>query len=107
MSENGQQGAPCSINFRRMMPRESRSCYRKVLQKVLHMNDLQSNTWNTIETTPARRSVYHGWRVVAAAFLIAFFGWGIGFYGPGIYLVALQARNGWPTAMISSAVTIC
>src|SRR6266567_2751783 len=32
-------------------------------------------------------------------------GWGLGFYGPGIYLVALQDRNGWSTAAISSAIT--
>jgi MFS family permease len=33
------------------------------------------------------------------------FGWGLGFYGPGIYLVALQNRHGWSTAAISSAIT--
>lgn len=45
-----------------------------------------------------------GWWV-GAAFMIALFAWGIGFYGPGIYLVALQRRHGWPTADISSAIT--
>lgn len=50
--------------------------------------------------------VYHGWLVVAAAFLVALFGWGLGFYGPGIYLVALQNRHGWSTAAISSAITV-
>jgi len=34
---------------------------------------------------------YHGWLVVAAAFLVALYGFGLGFYGPGIYLVALKA----------------
>ncbi len=53
----------------------------------------------------AKTGIYHGWLVVGAAFLIAFFGWGIGFYGPGIYLVALQQRYGWPTADISAAIT--
>ena len=33
------------------------------------------------------------------------FGWGIGFYGPGIYLVSLKASHGWSTLLISSAVT--
>src|ERR1700738_110468 len=59
---------------------------------------------DTIETT-TRPGVYHGWLVVVAAFLVALFGWGIGFYGPGIYLVALQQRHGWSTAEISSAIT--
>jgi len=48
---------------------------------------------------------YHGWLVVGTAFLVALFGWGLGFYGPGIYLVALQERHGWSTAAISSAIT--
>ena len=49
--------------------------------------------------------LYHGWLVVAAAFLIALYGFGIGFYGPGIYLVALNELHGWPTSELSSAIT--
>ena len=49
--------------------------------------------------------IYHGWRVVFCAFAVAFFGWGLGFYGPGIYLVALRERHGWSTAAISAAIT--
>jgi MFS family permease len=60
------------------------------------------NAWRWKTTAPI---VYHGWLVVGAAFLIALFGWGIGFYGPGIYLVALQERHGWSTAEISCAIT--
>jgi MFS family permease len=65
------------------------------------------NMLGGIETTApaARTGIYHGWLVVGTAFLIAFFGWGIGFYGPGIYLVALQQRHGWATTDISSAIT--
>lgn len=33
------------------------------------------------------------------------FGFGVGFYGPGIYLVALHRSHGWPIATISLAVT--
>jgi MFS family permease len=50
--------------------------------------------------------LYHGWLVVAAAFLIALYGWGIGFYGPGIYLVELRQRLALSTAQISSAITM-
>lgn len=53
-----------------------------------------------------RSSTYHGWRVVLCAFAVAFFGWGLGFYGPGIYMVALQQRHGWPTGLIASAITL-
>jgi hypothetical protein len=41
---------------------------------------------------------YHGWLVVAAAFLVSLYGFGLGFYGPGIYLVALNTLHGWPTS---------
>jgi len=49
--------------------------------------------------------LYHGWQIVAAAFVVALFGFGLGFYGPGIYLVALKARNGWSAAELSPAIT--
>ena len=49
--------------------------------------------------------LYHGWLVVLAAFLVALFGFGLGFYGPGIYLVALKARHGWSIAELSSVIT--
>ena len=29
---------------------------------------------------------FYGWRVVWAAFVVAVFGWGLGFYGPPVYL---------------------
>ena len=58
-----------------------------------------------VRAAPARK-LYWGWLVVAAAFLIATFGFGLGFYGPGIYLVALKARHGWSTGELSSAITM-
>jgi MFS family permease len=48
---------------------------------------------------------YHGWIVVAAAFFVALYGFGLGFYGPGMYLVALKELHGWPTAELSLAIT--
>jgi MFS family permease len=57
-------------------------------------------------TSRAAAGIYHGWWVVAAAFLVALFGWGLGFYGPGIYLVALHDRHGWSPASISFAITV-
>src|ERR1700722_10632513 len=49
---------------------------------------------------------FYGWRVVAAAFVLAVFGWGIGFYGPPVFLQAVRATRGWPLALISTAVTV-
>jgi MFS family permease len=50
-------------------------------------------------------SVFYGWKIVIVCFLIALFSFGIGFYGVGIYLVALQALHGWSTSLIASAIT--
>jgi hypothetical protein len=49
---------------------------------------------------------FFGWRVVAAAFVLATFGWGVGFNGPPIYLHAVVERTGWPVALDSVAVTV-
>src|SRR5215472_2297493 len=54
---------------------------------------------------PRESGLYHGWFVVAAAFLVALFGFGLGFYGPGIYLVALKARHAWSIGELSSMIT--
>jgi MFS family permease len=51
-------------------------------------------------------SLYHGWLMVAFAFLVALFSWGLGFYGLGIYLVALSERFGWSAAEIATAITV-
>ena len=51
-------------------------------------------------------SRFSGWCVVAGAFVLAVFGWGLGFYGPPIYLATVQAERGWPVALISGAVTL-
>ncbi len=48
---------------------------------------------------------FFGWRVVAAAFVLAMFGWGLGFYGPPVYLHAVQEARGWSLAIVSTAVT--
>lgn len=48
---------------------------------------------------------FFGWRVVWACFALAAFGWGVGFYGPPIFLHAVIARTGWPLTLVSAAVT--
>ncbi len=32
---------------------------------------------------------YQGWRIVAVCFLLATFGWGLGFYGQSVYVAEL------------------
>jgi len=53
----------------------------------------------------ARPVAFYGWRVVGAAFVLAIFGWGLGFYGPPIFLHAVREARGWPLAIVSTAVT--
>lgn len=48
---------------------------------------------------------YEGWRIVAVCFLLATFGWGLGFYGQSVYVAELQRLHGWPTSLISSGTT--
>lgn len=48
---------------------------------------------------------YDGWRIVVVCFLVATFGWGLGFYGQSVYLAELHRLHGWPTSLISSATT--
>jgi predicted MFS family arabinose efflux permease len=48
---------------------------------------------------------YSGWRIVAVCFLMATFGWGLGFYGQSVYLAELHRVHGWPSSWISSATT--
>jgi MFS family permease len=50
-------------------------------------------------------SPFFGWRVVASAFVLAVFGWGLGFYGPPVYLHAVREARGWSVALVSAAVT--
>src|SRR5260370_17304799 len=49
---------------------------------------------------------FYGWRIVGAAFVLAVFGWGLGFYGPPIYLQAVRDLRGWPLPLVSAAVTV-
>lgn len=49
--------------------------------------------------------VYHGWWVVFCTFVMALYGWGLGFYGLSLYLVALSKIHGWSPATISAGIT--
>ncbi|HVN35893.1 MAG TPA: MFS transporter [Casimicrobiaceae bacterium] len=55
--------------------------------------------------SPASRTFFGRW-VVRAAFVLAIFGWGVGLYGPPVFLHAVIVRTGWPLVTVSSAVTL-
>jgi predicted MFS family arabinose efflux permease len=48
---------------------------------------------------------YEGWRIVVVCFLLATFGWGLGFYGQSVYVAELHRLHGWPASLISSGTT--
>ncbi|WP_193088844.1 MFS transporter [Advenella sp. FME57] len=51
-------------------------------------------------------STFFGVWVIRAAFLLAILGWGVGFYGPPIYLAEVAQRTNWSLSLISLAVTL-
>src|ERR1700755_3711507 len=63
---------------------------------------LDASTHTGIDETSAR---YDGWRIVVVCFLLATFGWGLGFYGQSVYVAELHRLRGWPTSLISSGTT--
>jgi predicted MFS family arabinose efflux permease len=48
---------------------------------------------------------FFGWSVARAAFVLAVLAWGIGFYGPSVFIQTLHAAHGWSLSQISGAVT--
>src|SRR3954447_17868483 len=56
-------------------------------------------------TAEAKPVAFYGWRVAGTAFIVAIFGWGLGFYGPPVYLHAVREARGWSLALVSAAVT--
>jgi MFS family permease len=61
---------------------------------------------NADMTGQACPSSFYGWRVVSAAFVLAVFGWGVGFYGPPVYLHAIREARDWQLSLVSTAVTV-
>src|SRR5947208_8761549 len=70
---------------------------------VTWLGALEHNARMTATQTSG--GTFYGWRVVGAAFVLAVFGWGMGFYGPPVFLSVVHETTGWPLALISTAVT--
>ncbi len=63
---------------------------------------LDASSYTTADETSFR---YEGWRIVGVCFLLATFGWSLGFYGQSIYVAELHRTYGWPASLVSSATT--
>jgi MFS family permease len=59
-----------------------------------------------VVTAEKRAATFYGWRVVQAAFVLAVFGWGLGFYGPPVFLSFIRESQGWSVVLISAAVSL-
>jgi len=73
----------------------------RMLDRNMTTAPADAATTNAQESSPR----YAGWRVVLACYLAAVFCWGFGLYGHGVYLTELHRLHGWPTALISGAIT--
>jgi predicted MFS family arabinose efflux permease len=63
---------------------------------------LHASSHTPIDETSLR---YDGWRIVVVCFMLATFGWGLGFYGQSVYVAELQRLHGWPASLISLGTT--
>lgn len=52
------------------------------------------------------RAKFYGWRVTGGAFVLAIFGWGLGFYSMPVFLGVLHETRGWSLGVISGAITV-
>src|SRR6185295_10041803 len=62
-------------------------------------------SWSPSMSSPSSR-YFHGWNVVGATVLVAFFSFGLGFYGIAVYVASLQHLHGWSAATVSAPVTV-
>src|SRR5713226_4601480 len=49
---------------------------------------------------------FYGWNVMGATFAMAFFSFGLGFYGLTVYVASLQRLHGWSASVVSAPVTV-
>jgi MFS family permease len=50
--------------------------------------------------------LFYGWRIVGVCLAAAVFANALGLFGAGVYLHALVESRGWPTGMVSGAITL-
>ena len=50
--------------------------------------------------------MFYGWRIVAVCLVASVFANALGLFGAGVYLHALVEQKGWPTGLVSGAITL-
>ena len=51
------------------------------------------------------RTMFYGWRIVAACMLFVTVSWSLGIFGMGVYIYALTSFQGFSVTTVSTAVT--
>src|SRR5262245_45087390 len=59
--------------------------------------------WRQVMGAGTQAAKFYGWRVVNGAFVLAAFGWGVGVFGPPVFLSAVRDATGWPVAAVAAA----
>src|SRR5881227_2677642 len=93
-----------------MTATDSSACVEALIRVVCYSSsspdmteqELDASTRIAIDETSIR---YDGWKIVLVCFLLATFGWGLGFYGQSVYVAELQRLHGWPASLISLGTT--
>ena len=58
------------------------------------------------DVSGTRGSVVRAWFTVGVAFLLALYGWGLGFYGQAVFLAEFKEQRGWSASFVSLALTL-
>ncbi|MGH7043989.1 MAG: MFS transporter [Acetobacteraceae bacterium] len=53
-----------------------------------------------------RTPIFYGWWIVAACLTVTLVGNALGLFGAGVYLHTVVTAKGWPTALVSGAITL-
>jgi MFS family permease len=82
------------------------SCLFSILTNALRRSSAFLRQLSGPFMASRRDGTFYGWRVVQAAFVLAVFGWGLGFFGPPVFLSVIRESRGWPIALISAAISV-
>jgi MFS family permease len=83
----------------------------EIFPRLIQTQNLNPQQLTRMDASPTSPRIdetsrhYAGWRVVGACFVVASFGWALGFYGQSVFLAELHRIHGWPTSLISTATT--
>jgi MFS family permease len=91
--------------MQRFAPQRSVRAISSITMESIAARAAPFNTLYMQSLSKSKLVPFYGNTIVRAAFVLAMFGWGVGFYGPPIFLHAVIERTGWSLSMVSAAIT--